>query len=281
MSRLPQMLFLCLSVSGLCPLASYSQFVPRKFEARKTADRPTIDGILSDSAWESAQNIDQFFAYQSGGAPAAAETSAKILWDDEFLYLAFEMQDADIRPSSVTAGQTGRDASLFLGDVIELFIREDRSATRYFEFEWSPKNGDVLDARFDERKFGPPGIAWDTAIVSAVRVQGTIDDTTDVDTGWTVESAIPLSSFEPISTNSRWTFTLARYDYFNPGHSKEQLMTSAIGAPDLPLAGFASGFHSYEVYDDLQFVPEPQPWSCGLVIVLLMILIAYRRPRHV
>ena len=39
---------------------------------------------------------------------------------------------------------------------------------------------------------------------------------TDVDMGWIVESAIPLTAFDPISTGSQWTFNVARYDYYGP-----------------------------------------------------------------
>ena len=257
-------LFLSMAAQGT------AEFMPRQFEARRATTPPVIDGKLDEAVWQSAQKLDEFFAYQSGGKPAAAETTARILWDDDFLYLGFEMTDADIRPSSVTANKTGRDAPLYLGDVIELFVREDRNSPKYYEFEWSPKAGDVFDARFDEQKFGAPGIAWDTKITSAVTVEGTIDDATDKDTRWVVETSIPLDSFSPITKDSQWTFTVARYDYFNPASATEQLMTLTPGDPDLPRAGFASGFHTYELYDNIKFVPEPRPslsWLAWFALV--------------
>jgi hypothetical protein len=271
--RLAMCVSMLLSGNGL--RNCHAEFAPRSFELRRATEPPVIDGQTDESVWQTAQEIDEFFAYQSGGEPAAAKTSARLLWDDEFLYVALEMFDADIRPSSVTASQTGRDARLFLGDVIELFVREDRESPRYYEFEWSPKAGDVFDARFDERKFGPPGTDWNTDIISAVSVEGTINDASDLDTLWTVESSIPLSAFGPVSAGSEWTFTFARYDYFNPTSSDEQLMTSTIGDPDLPQAGFATGFHTYELYDDLQFVPEPA--STAVIPVIVVLLLRKRR----
>jgi hypothetical protein len=212
---------------------------------------------LDDTVWQLAEPITEFFAYQGGGPPAASATSARILWDNDYLYLGLRMADADIRPSAVTSGSSGRDGRLYEGDVIEFFARPDENSPQYFEFEWSP-NGDLFDARFDTRRFGPPGTAWDTQLTAATQVDGTWDDATDQDLGWTVETRIPLDAFPPVDVGSQWRFTVARYDYFHPQYANEQLMMSTPGDPNLPNAGLTSGFHTYELYDRLVFaVPEP------------------------
>ncbi|MCA9214582.1 MAG: carbohydrate-binding family 9-like protein [Planctomycetales bacterium] len=263
--------FLALIVVGS---SAQAEFVPRTFQAVMATSPPVIDGTLDDSVWTSAPVMNEFFAYQSGGDPAAAATSAQVAWDEQFLYLAFEMADVDIRPSCVIANRCGRDAQLYLGDVIELFVRESRDLPRYFEFEWSPDQNDVFDARFDDRKFGPPGTSWNTDIQWAVHVNGSTDDATDQDAGWIVESAIPLSAFDPITVGSEWTFTVARYDYFNAAGRTEQLMMLTPGDPDLPRAGLASGFHTYELYDNLKFAPEPLNFG---VILAAMVMFLLRR----
>lgn len=239
---------------AVLPTRGRGEFIPRNYEARRIAAPPILDGQLDDSIWQTAHVISDFFAYQSGGAPPASETSAKILWDDENIYLGFAMQDGDIRPSSLTAGETGRDAALFRGDVIEFFVRQDRQSPQYHEFEWSPNGVDVFDARFDNERFGSPGISWNTQIDWAVSVDGTIDDTSDTDRQWLVEAAIALNSFAPVDVDSVWSFTVARYDFFHPDHARPQLMMSTPGDPDLPQAGLSSGFHTYEFYDNLTFV---------------------------
>lgn len=245
------------------------EFVPREFLARRIESPPTIDGDLTDAVWQQAQVIDQFFAYQSGGAPAAAQTTARILWDHEQLYLGLQMEDASLRPSSTTTGHGGRDANLYEGDVIELFVRPRADSPQYFEFEWSP-TGDFFDARFDLRKFGPPGVGWNADVSSAVTRRGTIDVWDDLDEGWTVETAIPLSVFGDVDFDADWYFTIARYDYFNPASSREQLMMLTPGDPQRPNAGLTSGFHTYELYDRLHWVvPEPGqgPWASGLLLL--------------
>jgi hypothetical protein len=237
-----------------------------------------LDGRLTDTVWDLAQPITNFYAYRSGGSPAASTTSARILWDDEFLYLGLEMSDADIRPSALTSGSSGRDGNLYEGDVIEFFARPQSDSPQYFEFEWSP-NGDVFDARFDQVRFGPPGIGWDTQVSGAVDVEGTWDDATDQDVGWTVETRIPRDAFPAFVAGHRWRFTVARYDYFHPDHAAAQLMMTTPGDPELPNAGLSAGFHSYEFYDELVFVfavPEPT----GIAPLVLALVLCRKLARH-
>lgn len=241
-------------------------FTPAIYEARRTTVAPTIDGDLSDSAWSSAQRIGPFFAYKSGGAPAAAETTMRILWDDQFLYVSVQAIDADIRSSCSLAGACGHDAALFLGDVVELFVRESTAQVRYHEFEWSPLGSD-FDARFESR-FGAPGAAWESGLLSAVLVSGTVDEASDTDLGWAAEARIPLASFQSaVKVGTTWTFTGARYDYHNRNvPSGPALMMSTRGDPSAPAGGVTNGFHTYEIYDSLRFVAEPVPEPSALRI---------------
>lgn len=257
-------------------------FTPAIYEARRTTAAPVIDGDLSDSAWSSAQAIGPFFAYKSGGAPAAAETTLRILWDDQFLYVSFHAMDADIRSSCSLAGACGHDASLFLGDVVELFVRESTAQVHYHEFEWSPLGSD-FDARFESR-FGAPGAAWESGLLSAVLVSGTVDQPSDTDLGWVAEAKIPLTSFQSTANvGTTWTFTGARYDYHNRNVTGgPALMMSTRGDPSAPAGGVTNGFHTYEIYDTLRFVDErvPEPSSLGIAVAASAAVMLMRRRQH-
>ena len=263
--------FFVLGLAGLISMvvaeAVSAQFVPRLFQARRTVTAPVIDGDLSDATWNGAEVIDEFFAYKSGGDPAAADATARILWDETNLYVAFEMFEVDIRSSCGLVNQCGHDANLFQGDVIELFVKELAGDSTYYEFEWSP-NGDDFDAQFNTR-FGPPGTSFESSLTSAVQVQGTVDNGNDSDTSWTVEAAIPLASlsaFSAVNLATEWFFTVARYDYYNaPPSPQEQLMMSTPGDPNAPMGGVTHGFHTYEIYDILRFTPSPDFNEDGLL----------------
>ena len=84
-----------LALAGwLIPAPILAAFVPATFEARRTATPPVIDGDISESTWDAAQVIDKFYVYRSGGTPAASAGVMRMLWDDQFLYLAMAMEDA-------------------------------------------------------------------------------------------------------------------------------------------------------------------------------------------
>lgn len=255
-------------------------FTPQTFEARRTTMAPVIDGSLADPVWATAQTIAPFFAYQSGGAPAAAETELRLLWDDQYLYVAIHAADQNIRSSCSLTGACGHDASLFNGDVVELFLRESTSQVRYHEFEWSPR-GEDFDARFDTR-FGAPGTSWESGLLSAVTVQGTVDQTANVDMGWNVESRIPLAAFSSlVDVGTQWTFTGARYDYFNATSLRgPALMMSTRGDPTAPQGGVTNGFHTYEIYDNLAFVgtPVPEPATISSAVLVALGILARRTP---
>ncbi len=256
-------------VSATFCAGAFAAFIPTRYEAPMTVTPPSIDGDLTDEAWSHALEITQFYAYKSGGDPAASEGSAQILWDEDNLYLGFEMIDNNILPSTVVSGRGGFDGPLYEGDVIEFFIRESANSPRYHEFEWSP-TGDVFDARFDSVRFGPPGTAWNSGMQSAVQVDGTIDNDTDTDSGWTVEASIPLAVFDPIDAESEWFFTVARYDYFAQGNQFDaDLMMSTPGDPNAPMGGVTSGFHTYEIYDIVAFVPESSGFTLAIAAMVL------------
>ena len=84
---------------------------------------------------------------------------------------------------------------------------------------------------------------------SAVKLQGTLNDWHDKDTGWTVEGRIPWSAFALAGgrpkPGAKWRFALCRYDYSVTLPRTEQSSTAPLTQPD---------FHRYEDYGELTFV---------------------------
>lgn len=270
---------LCIAALGAMP--SLAVFVPEVYEARRVATPPVIDGLLGDVAWATADEVEPFFKYQSGGAPPAAATSLRLLWDDAYLYVAMRAADVDIRSSCARTGACGNDAALFNGDVLELFVRTSIDSTRYHELEWSPL-GEVFDARFETR-FGAPGTSWQSGLNVAVAIEGTVDNPSDTDLGWAVEARVPLTAFGAgvVGEGTEWTFTGARYDYNNPANLRgPELMMSTRGDPNAPNGGVTNGFHTYEIYDRLTFTAAvPEPSAGGLAMVVGVVLGACRERR--
>jgi hypothetical protein len=125
------------------------------------------------------------------GSHASPGATARLAWDDEALYVAFEVQDTWLR-----SGFSGHDARLWEEDAVELMIDPDGDGRRYAELQVSP-TGLVFDTWFDARRVPQPfgHVEWSSGLRAAVTTQGTPNDGAP-DAGYVVEMAIPWTAFE-------------------------------------------------------------------------------------
>ena len=201
---------------------------PQEKIAQYTAYRadtpPTIDGRLDEPCWLAAPRSPRF-SDLIRGRPGIHDTRAAVLWDDQFLYVGYWVEEP-----FVTAAFTERDAPIWHENDVELFIA---GPDAYYEFQinalgtiyevffiWEEAYQRAGYARlpefdrhakgvrlfngvgFPQHPRGPrigfwnwdmPGLRW------AVQVDGTLNDPTDRDRGWTVELAIPWASLKPLA----------------------------------------------------------------------------------
>lgn len=78
----------------------------RPLPAVKTPSPPKIDGDLTDPAWQSAPRAEIFVDQQTGASPSD-QTTAYILFDDKYVYVAFRCLDS--KPEGIVARETIRD----------------------------------------------------------------------------------------------------------------------------------------------------------------------------
>ncbi|WP_437689010.1 carbohydrate-binding family 9-like protein [Sorangium sp. So ce176] len=162
----------------------------------------TIDGRLDEPAWQAAARTGPFVNAGTGREDRSLPTQgeARLLWDDAFLYVGFDVNDG-----TITGGfpQGASDPHLWERDTVEVMIDPDGDGDNkdYYEIQIGPQNL-VFDSQFDDYnapRGGPNGPfghqAWSAGLVSAVELRGTIDDDSDEDRGYVVEAKIPWSSF--------------------------------------------------------------------------------------
>ncbi len=238
----------------------YVSVVPACHYAKPTHDPPdeayachraytaiTVDGFLNEAAWQKAGVIEAFYIYAPKNGESPAHTSVRMLWDDDYLYVAFKCEDDDIWSYT-----TEPDGELWRGDVVELFIKPDKDQLPYVELVIAP-NGTVFDALHASR--GGGGFRryreWSSGAIVASKVDGTDGRWDDHDTSYCVEAAIPLHAFtsgaepaEPVC----WTFGCFRYDYSKS--REEPLLLMSI--PE----SLKRGFHYYEGYRELRLVKD-------------------------
>lgn len=159
------------------------------YTAQRTLGGITIDGQFNESSWQYAQATPNFAQYDGSTAPQA--TTLKIMWDSSYLYLGYTVQDSDIY-----ATINSRDKSTYFQDVVEFFaMTEPTDGKGYVEYEFTPR-AQIWDGLFkDVFQEVPPyssAPAWNSpSLQVASQILGTANNTSDSDTGWTVEAAIP------------------------------------------------------------------------------------------
>ena len=174
---------------------SASLGAPRSYDARRAVSPPAIDGALDDAAWQVAPWTEPFIDIRGEDWPAPQwDTRAKIVWDDESLYVAAQLEEPHL-----WATLADRDAILYREHDFEVFIDPDGDALDYYELEIN-----ALGTEFDlflprpYNRRGRANVGWDmVGLRTAVALDGTLNDPSDEDRGWTVEIAIPWTAFRP------------------------------------------------------------------------------------
>jgi hypothetical protein len=173
---------------------------PRVYDAPRALGRITIDGKLDDLGWAAAAWTEDFVDIQGTEAPAPPlRTRAKILWDDEQLYIGAEMEEPHL-----WATLMDRDAIIYRDDDFELFLDPEGDGLAYFELEINAM-GTLFDLFLDKpyKKGGRAQIGWDAQGLRAeVALMGTLNDPTDEDRGWWVEMAIPWADLVPLASET-------------------------------------------------------------------------------
>lgn len=197
----------------------------------RTPTPPAIDGKLGEVGWQLAPKSPRFVDMVTG-APGFFGTQAAALWDDDYFYVGFWVEEP-----FVTAQLTQHDSLIFQENDVEAFID---GGDCYYEFEinalgtiyevffiWQDayQAGKFPQPEFDVLKQGGlsfggnhdrtathfgdgthsrglrwafhnwdlPGLKW------TVHVDGHINSPNVVDKGWTVELAFPWAGMQALA----------------------------------------------------------------------------------
>jgi hypothetical protein len=178
--------------SAQSPFSAFSNLFtpPKNYQVNFTKTPPIIDGDINDNVWQQAAWTDDFRDIEGDLKPnPPLRTRAKMLWDDSCLYIAAEISDPN-----VWAYLRLHDEVVFHDNDFEVFINPNNTTHQYFELEFNAVNT-VFDLFLNKpyRNGGNAMINWDAeGLRSAVKVQGTLNDPSDRDKGWTIEIAIPF-----------------------------------------------------------------------------------------
>jgi hypothetical protein len=182
--------FLSLLCAGVCLLTAQA---PNRYTCHRATAPIKIDGRIDEAAWSKAAWTEWFVDIQGSAMPAPRfRTRAKLLWDDEYLYIAAEMEEPD-----VWATLTAHDSVIFHDNDFEVFLNPTGDGRNYFEFEINALNTSWdLFLPKPYREGGKADNSWEIpGLRTAVHVDGTLNDARDRDHGWTAVMAFPWSAF--------------------------------------------------------------------------------------
>ena len=226
--------------------------VTRTLKCHWARGRITIDGRIEERSWQAAQKVENFVCFWEKRR-GRTQTTARLLWDNSYLYFAAEMEDSDLY-----ATVKERNGQTWDNDVFELFFKpvvekDNRFPLQYYEFQVNALNTH-LELFLPSRGAGGYGRfapLTKLGMESAVRLLGksTLNDYTDRDEGWVVEGRIPWRAFKAAGgrpqPGTKWKVALCRYDYSVAFERPDLTSTAPLTYPD---------FHRYEDYNELEFV---------------------------
>jgi hypothetical protein len=226
MSRLAFLLF---TASVLLPGQSRELPPIPRYEVHWTSTAPVIDGKLDDAAWKAAPAVEFRFPWEKQTG-AKQRTTARLLWNDQYLFVGYQCEDADI-----VAQYTQRDDPTYKDDAVEFFVNPDPAQDWYYGMEMNAR-AVIFDYFYAFPTMLLKRINF-SGVHIATHMRGTLNVTGDRDDGWSLELAIPWSNFEelakqlPPAAGSVWTANLNRWDGTEPNRRLSQWSDSGLEQP--------------------------------------------------
>lgn len=219
----------------------------------------TTDGSLDEASWATAAPTSLFTVWNGSPAPASLQVYAKMLWDDQCLYVAFIAQDPDVYGT-----YSGRDVKCWEQDNYELFVTVP-GTPGYVEVEGSV-NGGFWDGYFTGVFAGPQGSHNMANLQVAAHVDGTLNNPADRDSGFTAEIRLPFAEIYHgvpgghATNGTQLRLNLNRINWNTP---------TAVGGPGAagtdtyfawsPVPGATVSFHRPADFGTVTFSSDPVP----------------------
>jgi hypothetical protein len=205
--------------------------------ARRRRGELTLDGVLDEADWSPAPTTT--LRPWKTGAPLSQATTVRFVWDDEALWVAFDVDDDD--PHSP---YTTRDDPLYESEALEVFIDADSDRDVYVELQASPQN-----VHFDAAFAGGPrkgmDVTWNAPFATATSTRPG---------GYTQEWRIPVAALRDVPAgepraDARWSINVFRLEQRRQSGLVTATEASALSPPE------RGDFHALDRFGTLVFAP--------------------------
>lgn len=174
--------------------------VTRTVAAASFRGRPTIDGVLDERCWQTAEPVSKLYpSYPEARVDGA--TTFLFGHDEKNLYVGVECRDAEM--AKLVAEIADRDGSVFREDCVGFFLNPDPEAARVYQIYVSAL-GTVFDQSitFDENMHYTTDITWNGGYEVATKRGGD---------RWTAEIRIPFRELgKSASADHPWRLNFRR-----------------------------------------------------------------------
>lgn len=196
---------------------SKNSISPKSYIAYHTTENIKIDGSNADLSWSKAAWTDLFIDIEGVKKPTY-NTQVKMMWDETYFYILAKMDEPH-----VWADIKNHDEIVFYNNDFEVFVDPDGDTYNYYEIELNAIN--TIWDLFITKPYRENNVVlndWTaTGLKSAIKIDGTLNNATDVDKGWMIEIAIPWSVYKKsyfdknVPKDSFWrvNFSRVNWDY--------------------------------------------------------------------
>jgi hypothetical protein len=213
------------------------------YEVHRVTNPIVIDGVVNAEEWKAASPVEFIFPWDSQTG-AKQKTRARLMWDSTNLYVSYECEDADI-----TAQVKNRDDNVYRDDTVEIFLNvAPTQIVAYYGIEMNV-NCVYMDYLWTSKEFYHKTIQFE-GVQIASKINGTLNERNDKDTGWSLEVAIPWSNFSAMARRAPQAGTvykanMSRWDGTEPARRLSMWLDSKLDRPHP---------HAPEQFGDLKFV---------------------------
>ena len=217
MSALMSLLLLVCSYLEAQTVLSSSLLSEKKYTSRMAKRPIKVDGKLNEHDWKQTVLISDFEDIEGAAKPKPTfSTSVKMMWDSQYLYIGAVLEEPHLWGTL-----KNHDDIIYRDHDFEVFIDPMGDGEQYFEIEINVL-GTIMDLFMNKpyKKGGTFDMGWNTTgIQSKIIANGTINDNTDIDSGWTLEMAIPFTAISRIqrpatpSSNKPWRINFSRVQW--------------------------------------------------------------------
>lgn len=187
----------------LLSFPAFSQTVNKSFTVKYISETITVDGVLDEGVWATAESANEFWEYfPTDDIQAKQQSEIKMLYDDDNLYIGIKVNAAG-RDYAIQSLK--RDFRAGSSDNISLIFDTFNDGTNAFLFGTNPygvRREGLISGGGNDRRRGF-STTWD------VKWKG---ESIIYDDYYISELIIPLTSFKFKEGETKWRFNSYRFD---------------------------------------------------------------------